>query len=439
MIITNATLVTLQETVPLIEGALVAIEGKTIVDFGKMGKLIDLYEDSDTLDVMGSVLMPGLVDGHAHLWRRLAPGLPVESIKTFRELQEKFWWRFARSLDEEDVYVSALTGLMDSVRTGCTSIIDHHSSPNVVEGSLDAVWRAFTEVGVRGCLSYGVSDWDGTETALAGVEENRRFVTQCRSTKTGMMAGLIGLDASYSVSDPTLDRAVETARDLDCGYHVHVAEDASDLADARTKYQKTPVERLTTAGVLRKGTIATHCLHLEEGDYERITGTGAVVVQCPQSNASSSAGLGDLGRWSSMGMLPAIGSDGFSPGLFEEFRASVLQQRMRGRSPSESLEVSYRAAFSGNADLATSLFGPPLGKIKPGARADLVVLDYVPSTPLTLTNVADHLFGGLGRAPVKAVIINGRIVYKDGVFPHLDESRIRARARQTAKGLWERM
>lgn len=439
MIITNANLITLWESTPLIDGALIAIEGKTIVDFGRMGKLIDRYEDTDTLDVQGCVLMPGLVNSHSHLWRTLAPGLPLESAKTFRELQEKFWWRFARALDVEDVYVSAVTGLLDSVRAGCTTVIDHHSSPNAVEGSLDAVWRAFAEVGVRGCLSYSSSDWDGVQTARAGGQENQRFVSKCRSEKSGMMAGLIGLDASYAVSPQTLEAAGEIAEELDSGFHVHVAEDVSDLADAQSKYKKTPVERLASSGVLRKGTIATHCLHLEDADYERIKSSCATVVHCPQSNASSAVGLGDLGRWTSVGLVPAVGTDGFAPGLFEEFRAAVLQQRMRGRSASQALEVAFKSAFSGNAELATDLFGPPLGKVKPGARADLLVLDYRPSTPMTPANLADHMYGGLGRAPVKTVIINGKIVYKDGFFPNLDEPRIRARARQTAKGLWERM
>ncbi len=99
----------------------------------------------------------------------------------------------------------------------------------------------------------------------------------------------------------------------------------------------------------------------------------------------------------------------------------------------------FQAAFSGNGLLATELFGPTLGKIKPGARADLVVLDHQPATPLTVENFADHFFFGMSRAPVYAVVINGRLVFKQGVFPHLDESRIRARSRRAADALWKRM
>jgi putative selenium metabolism protein SsnA len=439
MIITNATLVTLWEPQPLIDGALVAIEGKTIIDFGKMGKLIDRYEDTETLDVGGRVLMPGLVNGHAHLWRSLAPAMPLEGVRTFRELQEKYWWRYARALREEDIYSSSLVGLLDSVRGGFTTIIDQHMSPNAVKGSLDAVWRGFAEVGVRGCLSYSVSDSHGSAVAQAAIEENRRFLDRSQSSKSGMISGLIGLDASFTVTDETIGRAVALASEMDRGFHVHAAEDVSDMVDARAKHQKTPVERFARAHVLDKGSIAVPCIHLEDRDYDLLKNMGTTVVQCPQSNAANAVGLGDLRRLNKLGVATALGTDGFSYSLFEEFRASVLQQRLRGRSPSEAMELAYHSAFSGNAELATKLFGPPVGRIKPGARADLVVLDYTPSTPLSTANLVDHLFAGLSKARVRTVVANGKIILKDGEFAGLDEARVRAQARQTAKQVWRRM
>lgn len=439
MIITNATLVTLWESQPLIDGALVAVEGKTIIDFGKMGKLIDRYEDTETLDVGGRVLMPGLVNAHSHLWRTLAPALPLERVRTFRELQERFWWRHARALREEDIYISSLVGLLDSVRGGFTTVLDHHMSPNTVKGSLDAIWRGFAEVGARACLSYSVSDADGAAVARAGIEENRRFLSRCRAGKSDTMTGLFGLDASFAVSDDTMGRAVSVATEMGRGFHVHAAEDVSDMVDARAKYQMTPVSRFARAKVLERGSLAVPCIHLEDRDYDLLKRAGTNVVQCPQSNAANAVGLGDLQRLSMSGIPHGLGTDGFSFSLIEEFRASVLQQRLRGRSPSEAMESAFHAAFSGNADLASRLFGPPVGRIKPGARADLIVLDYAPSTPLTPANLVDHLFAGLERASVRTAVINGKIVLEDGEFTGLDEKRIRAQARQSAKQIWRRM
>jgi putative selenium metabolism protein SsnA len=439
MIITNATLLTLWENKPLIEGALVALEGKTIVDFGKVGKLIDRYDDTQVLDVRGRVLIPGLVNGHSHLWRTLAPGVLVAGASGYRELQEKFWWRFGRALSSDDIFLSALVGLLDAVRGGFTTVIDHHFSPRAIDGSLDVVWRAFEEVGLRGCLSYGLSDVDGETATVAGLAENSRFLDRCRNQRSDMMSGLFGLDASCTVSDRTLSRAVGMAREQKSGFHVHVSEDVGDVAETRKKYQQTPVDRLVAAGVIKEGSLAAQCIHMLESDYEMLGKAQATVLHSPQSNAFNAVGLGDLGRLNAAKIAMALGTDGFSPSLLEEFRAMVLQQRMRGRSPSEALELAFRTAFSGNADLATLLFGPPLGRIKPGARADLLVLDYIPPTPLSVANLADHFLAGLGRAAVKTVIVNGQVVLHDGIFTNLDEAGIRAQARQAAKKLWERM
>jgi cytosine/adenosine deaminase-related metal-dependent hydrolase len=105
----------------------------------------------------------------------------------------------------------------------------------------------------------------------------------------------------------------------------------------------------------------------------------------------------------------------------------------------DAVRLAWRAAFSGNADLASRVFGPELGRIKPGARADLVVLDYRPPTPLDEESLPEHLFWGASRAPVHAVIVNGKLVYQNGEFKHLDEERIRARAREVATKLRERL
>ncbi len=438
MIVSNARLITFWDQQPLIEGAMVAIEGKTIIDFGKMGKLIDRYEDIETLDVGGRVVLPGLVNGHTHLCRTLTPEFPAETAGSFRNLQS-FWWQFERALDEEDVYLNAMVGLMDGVRGGVTTVIDHHASPRTVKGSLDAVWRGFAEVGVRGCLSYAVSDREGDAVAKAGIEENRRFIKRCRSQKSDRMSGLFGLDASIAISDATLSLAVEAAKGLDAGFHVHVGQDASDLKETKSKYGETPAGRLARQQALCPGSLAVHCSHLESADYRHLKISGATAVHCPQSNAANAIGVGSLNRLSSSGVPLAVGTDGVSPALLEEFRAAVLHQRLAGQAPSVALALAFRAAFAGNADLATLLLGAPIGRIKPGARADLLVLDYDPPTPLTLERLPEHLFSGLSRAPIQTVIIEGKIVYENGVFSGLDEARIRARARETAKKIWDRM
>ena len=444
MILNNADLVTFWDSEPFVKGALVAIEGKIIVDFGSIGKLADRYDDSDTLDVCGRMVMPGLINADTHLRRTLTRGMPIKGgpPRTFQEMQEAFCWKPDRSLCEEDVYLGTLIGLLDSVRAGVTTVVDHHSSPAVVPGCLDAVWQAFSEVGVRGALSYAVSDRDGSRVSRAGIDENRRFIKRCKAEGSEMMSGLFGLEASHAVSRPTLEQVVAAHGEVGGCFHVHVAEDRGDLEVTRREHGATPVERLVAGGVLKKGSLAVHCVHLEEADYRQLRASGVRAVVCPQSNAVSGVageGTADLTRLRGAGIPTMVGTDGVTASVLEEFRATALIQRVTGRASSGAKREAFQSTFSGNGLLATELFGPTLGKIKPGARADLVVLDHQPATPLTVENFADHFFFGMSRAPVYAVVINGCLVFKQGVFPKLDESRIRARARRAAEALWKRM
>lgn len=441
MILTNATLLTFWGREPLVEGGLVAIEGKTIVDFGKIGKLADRYEDAETIDLEGRIVLPGQIDLHAQLHRTLIRGAPSRGIapRTHRELHEQVWWKLERALDSEGIYLSALVGLLDAVRSGVTTVVDSHSSPQALEGSLDALRRAYSEVGARGVLSYSASDREGEAGAIAGIEENRRFVEQVRLDKTDMIRGLFGVAGSSAVSDSTLDRAVNVARSLGSAFHLPLSEDTSDVEKTRKTYEKTPVERFLTAGALTPGTLACHSVHLEGKDVELLKQSGAWVVHCPQSNAAHAVGMVDLTRLRSAGVPVALGSGGFGPGLMEEVRSTMLQQRAFGRSPVEARELAARAAFNANPQWTTTLFGPPIGRIKPGARADLVIVDYDPPTPMSRDNLLEHLVTGVARAPVRMVIINGKTVYREGTFLHLDEAAIRARAREAAVSLWKRM
>jgi cytosine/adenosine deaminase-related metal-dependent hydrolase len=343
-----------------------------------------------------------------------------------------------RALSKEDVYLGAKVGLLDSVRVGVTTVIDHHSSPATAPGSLDTVWRAFAEVGVRGSLSYAVSDRDGKRVSQIGIDENRRFIERCTAEGSEMMNGLFGLDASCNLSDETLQQSVAVANELGCGFHVHVAEDSGDVENTRLKYGATPVMRLASAGVLKEGSLAAHCVHLEEDDYRHLKRAGARIVLNPQSNADTGVGTADVSRIRGAGIPTALGTDGFTSSVLEEFRAAALLQRVMGRHASGARREAFQAAFVGNAALATKLFGPALGRLKPGARADLVVLDHQPATPLTVENLADHIFFGLSRAPAYAVVINGKLVFQQGTFPNVDEAGVRARAREAAENLWER-
>ncbi len=419
MIINNADLITHWPSQPSVSGALLAIEGKSIVDFGLVGKLVDRYDDdTEILDVSGRLVVPGMIDAGSRLYRSLTPGLPV----SFREAE-----RVERALDEESLYWSALAGLLDGLRSGVTTFFALVSSPGSVEGSLTAVARAFSETRVRGALAYVVAPPSDREAAI---RENARHLASCRGSSSDRIQGLYGLDVTSGVEEELVAEVAKAAEDEGAGVHVRLEDDGPE-SDA--------VNRLQRLGVWKNGGVAFYRGPMAPEDEVVFRDRGIWVAHSAQSDILSGMGAIDLARAASSGLRLALATDGCGASLCEEVRVAAYRQRTRGRELKDAIRLASRAAFHGNADLATRVFGAELGRIKPGARADLVVLDYRAPTPLDEESLPEHLFWGALRSPVHAVIVNGKVSYQNGRFKDLDEERIRARAREAAGKLRERL
>jgi cytosine/adenosine deaminase-related metal-dependent hydrolase len=438
VIINNANLVTRWASKPLVEGALLAIEGKTIVDFGPMGKLIDRYDDPDVFDAGGRLVVPGSIDAHSRLYRSFSCGMPHSGIhpRTPREYREQIWWPLENALDETRIYWSTLVSLLDAVRRGVTTVFAFHESPRSIEGSLDALARAFAEVGLRGSLAYGVS---ARSPAPGALKENARHIERSRAAANEMMTGLVGLQASTAVEEDVMRSTAEAAGRLGTGLHVCLTEGREELDACLAAYGSSTVARLDQNGVICGNGVLVHPEHLLGEDESLLRERGMRVVACPQVAALEAHGTADLQRLASRGVAATLGTDGLPGGLMEALRVAALRQREMGTDASDAIRLAHRAAFFESAELATSRFGRPLGRIRPGARADLVILDYWPATPLDEANAVHHLFWGVSQAAVHTVIVNGNVLYQNGCFLGLDEQRLRARAAEVARSTWEQI
>jgi len=445
VIIRNARVVTFDRTSRVLDRADVVVgDGGTIERVGEGAGVADrvgpAHPAAEVLDAGGRLLMPALINCHTHLYSTLARGitLPGRAPRNFVEILKKLWWRLDRALTEEDVYDSALVGLVDAAKNGVGTLVDHHSSPNAVAGSLDAIERAFREVGLRGVLCYETSDRDGPATATAAIAENVRFLERTRAAGDGLIAATFGLHASFTLSDRTLRRAVEAAGGLGAGFHVHVAEDRADLEHARRRFHTTVVRRLRNLGVLGERTLAAHCIHVTAADVAALARSGTAVAHNPQSNSNNAVGIARLPELMRAGVLVGLGSDGYSPRMWEEFKTAFHLQKLRTGDPRVGYAEAYAAAFLNNRTILRRLWGMDVGRVEAGARADLVLVDYDPPTPLDAGNLFGHLLFGIAHAPLDTLIVNGRIVVRAGRCVTVDEHAIAARARRRAKALWER-
>ena len=426
MLLTGATLVTLDP--PHVAAGDLRIHGDRIVE--RRGSL-PRRAGEEVVDLAGAVVLPGLVNAHTHLYSALARGMPGPRAypRSFVEVLEKVWWRLDRALDEESVYLSALAGGIEAALSGTTLLVDHHSSPSFIRGSLPAIRRALEEVGLRSVLCYEVTDRNGPEGRDRGVEENVAFQREGQSALT---RGMIGGHASFTLSEDSLGRLAQAVRETGSGLHVHVAEDRADVEDCRARHGLTLRERLDRHGLLAPRALLAHCVHLAPSEVEAAHGKGAWIVHNARSNMNNNVGHAPTAALKGA----ALGTDGMDEDMLAEAKGAFLKMRDAGRADAFAAAVQLLA---GGHRLAAALFGLPFGKLDPGAPADLAVLDYRPPTPLVSDNLAGHLLFGLDRSHVSSVMVAGRWVVRDRRLTGVDAPAAAARARTAAAALWKRM
>ncbi len=438
LLLHNATLLPFDGENAVLEHGAVLIEGETIADVGASDTLLDRHPDARRWDAQGMLLMPGMICAHTHFYGAFARGLyiPGPPAKDFPEILANLWWRLDKALDLEGVRSSAEVCLVDAVRHGTTTLIDHHASQRAIDGSLDQVAEAVAQSGLRAVLCYEVTDRDGPASAQAGIAENVRFL---RRTAAGPLEGRIaatfGLHASLTLSDATLERCRSEAD----RFHVHVAEHPADEYDSLAKSDRRVVERLHGFGITGPQSIMAHCIHIDAWEMALLRETGTWVSHQPRSNMNNAVGAAEIVPMLRGGMQVCLGNDGFSNDMFAEMKVADLLQKLAHADPRFlGADKVLQMAVTHNRALAERFFPRPLGRIAAGAYADLILLDYYPTTPLTAANLPWHILFGIGGGHVHSTIVHGRLLMRARELLTVDEAAIAARSRENAARTWER-
>ena len=315
---------------------------------------------------------------------------PPRTPTSFREILELVWWRLDRALDLEMLEWSAKLGALEAIESGTTAIVDHHESPNVIEGSLDVIANACAEVGVRVNCSYGVTDRHGTEGAQRGLEENRRYLAAGG-------VGMVGVHAAFTCEPDTLLAASELAQNHAVGVHIHVAEGTDDLNAS---------DRLRDLS--RDNWLLVHGVHLDDNH-----GLNGYIVHNPRSNMNNSVGYAAPHR---LGLPIALGTDGIGAAMLEEFRLAYARLREHDVTATPELPWSW---------LETGY------RITPEAAHDRVTWFDGPIDPWRL---AFHT-----NMKPQSVEIGGEVVYTEGKPTRVDATEIRAKAAEQAQRLFVKL
>lgn len=437
MLIVNATLVTWEKPNRVLSGwGLYLLDGK-IADLGPEADLRQRHPNASLLDARGQLVLPGNICAHTHFYGTFSRGMaiPGEAPANFAQILEKLWWPLDKSLTEEDIRYSALLCLADAIRHGTTTLIDHHASPNFIDGSLDLIAEAVEQSGARASLCYEVTDRDGPEKARAGIAENARFI---KKAKSPLLGAAFGLHAALTLSDETLDLC-RAAVGEEVGFHTHLSESKDDGLAVQQKAGLRPVAWLNQHGILGPRSLAAHCIHVDENEIELLAETGTWVTHQPRSNMNNAVGVSPVEHMLEKGIKVCLGNDGFSNAMWAEWNAAYLLHKLNSGDPRRmgGNTVTEMAIYN-NAALAKTFFADEVGILKPGAAADLIFVDYNPPTPLSEGNLPWHILFGFRDSLVTTTIVAGKILMQDRQLLTLDEKEVAAKARELSAKTWQR-
>lgn len=443
MLITNGKLITWGDENKIYgEGWGLLIHDGMIEKIAPQSELIEAYPEEERLDAEGQFVMPGNICAHTHFYGAFSRGLgiPGDAPKTFTEILDKLWWNLDKALDEDGIRFSALVCLVDAVKHGTTTLIDHHASPNAIEGSLDIIAEAVNQSGLRASLCYEVTDRDGPEKAEAGIQENLRFIhrIQERHPSDRNLRAHFGLHASLTLSDETLKRAADVCPG-GIGFHIHAAEGIADQEDSLEKSGLRVLHRLDKFDILRPQTILAHGVHLDDDEIERLAVRGSWLTHQPRSNMNNAVGVAPIEKMLEAGVRVAIGNDGFSNTMWQEWKTAYLLHKSENRDPQRVGGYTIQQiGVKNNAALVTEVFDKlPIGEISEGAAADLIFVDYHPFTPFNADNLPWHILFGFQESMVTATIVAGKpLMYKRELLT-LNEHEIASKAMAISKETWD--
>lgn len=437
LLIGNGRLITRDPALPYLADGAVVIEGEQILEVGEGKLLREKYPKAEFVDAQGGVIMPGLINAHTHIYSGLARGLAIEGNNptNFLEILEGMWWNIDRHLTLDGTRASAYATILDCIRDGVTTIFDHHASFCEIPGSLFAIKDVAKELGIRACLCYEVSERDGETKCDEGIRENADFARWAKAENDDMISAMFGGHALFTISDKTFEKMVK-ANDGMTGYHIHVAEGMNDVYDSLRNYGCRPVNRLLYNGILGEKTMLGHCIHISPAEMDILVETGTMAVNNPESNMGNAVGCAPVLQMLQKGILVGMGTDAYTHDMLESLKVFLIIQRHNAALPNVAWGEAMQMLFANNAKIAAKYFRKPLGVLKPGAAADVIVMDYPVFTPFSDENIDGHmLFGMMGKS-CRTTVINGRVLYKDRQFVDIDEEAINAWTLEQSKKLW---
>ena len=428
LIISNGTVVTMNDARDVLFDASVIIEADRIVEV-TTGPVDP--QGARHIDASGKIVMPGLVDFHYHtaLGKGWSDHLPLW------EYLQTCWYPMIRALDPESAYWAALASYSESIKCGVTAVNDMYRQ-------LESLADAAEKIGIRAVLSNDVASDEHNLDTLA---DNAAAYRAKNGAANGRIKVLVGIEWLPLASEELLRDARELANELGTGIHIHLNESLSEVEISKEMFGRRPTEVAYDCGILGPDCIAAHCVWLSDTEIALMRETHTHISHNPSSNAKLGNGVARVPEMLAAGLNIGLGHDAAecnnSRDMFEVMKfASLMHRAVRvDASLQQAADVLHMATRNGAAGL-----GFDAGELSVGKKADVVLVDaqnqmFTPLMPGSADHVYSHLVFAANGSCVESVIIDGQIVYEDREFTTIDEQEVLAQANRAFREVTERM
>ena len=413
----------------------VRISGNMITDVASNDQLRERFKGDEVLEAPGKVLSPGFVNTHTHIYGVLAHGIPLDKAPSgFWPFLEDFWWPLVENqLDQDMICVATDLRCADMLKSGVTSFFDCTEAPFALPGCLVAQKERVLRSGMRGILSFEATERISTKNGELGLKENADFIDACNQ-EGGLVSGLMCIHTTFTCSPDFIRTAFGMASDRNVLIQAHVSEGTYEPEYTSSKYGLKPIQFYDSLGVAGPGFLASQCVHLDEAEIKIISQRGIRVSHQPLSNCEVGGGIAPIPQLSALDITMGLGSDGYIDDFFEVMRGAFLIHKANHQDPGVMpAHVVWHMATEGGA---RALDLEKVGKLGPGWKADLQLIDGDLPTPLSEHNLFEQMILYRNASDVSMVMVDGVIRVQDYEVLGVDRSRLLSRTRSAAERLW---
>lgn len=424
-LIKNATIITMNPARETLQGD-VLVENDRIVSVGQTVPEA-ISPDARTIDATGQIVIPGLIQSHFHSTQVIFRGL-ADELELLDWLRTRIWPMEIAHTWETNALGATLTAA-ELLRSGSTAIIDMGSAYHQ-----DAVFETMRDIGFRGLFSksmFDVPDKGAPHIAVQDTEECLRESEAHMKKWHGAGNGRIGVAFALRFAPTSTPRLLTAARDMGRAngirLHTHCLENRSECVYVRDMFGMGYLSYLHSMGYTGEDVILAHCIWVDEDDIRLLADTGSHAVHCPSSNMKLASGVAPLSVMRQAGVNLCMGLDGAHNHMdaLVELRQAAILQKVHQLSPVAfpPLQVLEMATLGGAKAMGQE---KDLGSIEPGKKADLAVLNMrkLNAVPCTRRDPVNQVVYEATHENVRLTMVDGRILYEDGMFATIDMPRL---------------